>query len=209
MRIINVIGYEGLYAVTDDGRIYSLKRGEEIKPEVNEYGYLMVSLSKNNHKYTVAVHKAVYYSYHQLTRTDNLVIDHIDGDKTNNHLSNLRKITTRENTSRAKNSKYGRGVCYYKHLDKYGANISIDGVSYHLGVYETSKDASDAYWTALDAYEKHGELPYKRDRNYKKCPQCGRVLPLSAFYAVRGHGHPGPCRECQRANREAARAARQ
>lgn len=165
MKIVNVIGYEGLYAVSDQGVIYNLKRGTIVKPTMDKRGYLSVILSKGGVQYTTKVHKVVFYSFvvqNGLTREDSLVIDHIDGDKTNNALYNLRKITTRENTSRSKTPKYGRGFHFYEKTGKFGAEIQINKVRYFLGTFDRAEDASIAYETALERYEKDGILPEKR-----------------------------------------------
>lgn len=202
MRVINIVGYEGLYAVTDEGQIYSLKQGIQLKPAMNAGGYLIVSLNKDGVKHTVPIHKAVYYSfnsYRKLTRTDLLVIDHIDGDRTNNRLDNLRKITTRENTSRAKTNMYGKGVHYFKNIDKYGAEITINGTRYHLGTFLTPQEASEHYYAALSAYNENGNLPVKKDKSVKYCKQCGTTKPISEFYYIKGHGYQTLCKECQRA----------
>ena len=208
MRIVNVIGYEGLYAVTDEGLVYSLRRGIALSPSVNQGGYLIVNLNKNGAKRTVQIHKIVFYSfnsYKQLTRTDSLVIDHIDGNKKNNRLDNLRKITTRENTSRAKTNQYGKGVHYFKNLDKYGAEITINGIRYHLGTFPTPEEASECYQSALAAYTEGGIVPPKRDRSVKHCKKCGQTKPISDFYYVRGHGYQYCCKSCQRTISQANR----
>lgn len=167
MKIVNVSGYEGLYAVSDEGVIYNLKRGTIVTPTLEKDGYLSVRLTKQGRAYPTRVHKVVFYSFFgqkNLTRDDALVLDHLDGDKTNNRLSNLRKTTTRENTSRAKEHSYGRGFHFYKRLGKFGAEIQINKVRYFLGVYTTQDEAAQAYETALERYEKDGILPEKRTR---------------------------------------------
>ena len=202
MQIVNIVGFEGLYAVTDDGRVFSLKTGKEIVQSTSKQGYKYVSLSKENKHTTVYIHKAVFYSFHsyqRLTRTDDLVIDHIDGNKENNNLSNLRKITTRENTSRAKTNKFAKGVHYYKHINKYSSEITIESERYYLGTFATPDEAADAYKTALRAYNENGEKPFKKDRTIKYCKQCGQTKPISDFYYVKGHGYQTLCKECQRA----------
>lgn len=202
MKVINVIDYEGLYAVSDDGRIFSLKTGKELKQSADKGGYLQVVLSKEGKHSTVAVHKAVFYSfnsYRKLTRTDDLVIDHIDGNKQNNNLGNLRKLTTRDNTSRAKSNKYGKGVHYYASLNKYGAEISINKTRYYLGLYSTAEEAASAYQSALNSYNTDGTLPPKRDKSVKQCKICGQTKPIEEFYHIKGHGYQTYCKSCQRA----------
>lgn len=209
MKVINIIGYEGLYAVSDDGRFFSLKTGNEISPSLNEQGYLFAKLSKDGHSSPVYVHKAVFYSfnhYRRLTRTDDLVIDHIDGDKTNNHLDNLRRVTTRENTSRAKVGRYSRGVRFFQHLNKYGAEIGINGERYYLGTFCTEQDASDAYQKALSNYNESGTLPSRIDHSTKLCKSCTKTLPIDAFYLIKGHGRSYLCKDCQKAYAKQRRA---
>lgn len=197
MRIVNVRDFEGLYVVTDEGKVYATQTGKEVKGVVNKSGYLQVNLHKNGVRTTARVHQIVYYSFHRnRNKSDNLVIDHIDCDKTNNALSNLRKITTRQNTARAKTNRYGRGVSYYPTTGKYGANIQFGQTRYFLGVYETSEQASQAYSNALAKHKETGELPYKRDWSQKRCGMCGQMLPVEAFYTRMNNTHSYYCREC-------------
>lgn len=209
MKIVNVVSYEGLYAVTDSGDVYSLKTGRKLKAIPDKHGYLLIVLNKNGLKYTTYVHKIVYYSFNknqQLTSVDDLVIDHIDGDKTNNHLDNLRKITTRENTARAKTNPLGRGVHYYPARNKYGAAININKVRYHLGMFLTAEEAHSSYQDALCNFQTYGILPHKIDHSKKLCKGCGVVKPIDDFYYVKNHGRSYLCKECMKAyNRERRR----
>lgn len=45
----DVVGYEGLYKVSNLGNVYGVKRKIILKPAPNEKGYMYVGLSKNNH----------------------------------------------------------------------------------------------------------------------------------------------------------------
>jgi len=202
MRIVNVVTYEGIYAVSDSGDVYSLKTGRKLKAIPDSHGYLHISLNKNGLKYTTYLHKIVYYSFNKkqkLTSSDDLVIDHIDGNKANNHLDNLRKITTRENTARAKTNPFGRGVHYYPARCKYGAAININKVRYHLGMFLTAEEAHNAYQAAFSNFKKNGILPSKIDHTKKLCKGCGIVKPIDDFYYVKNHGRTYLCKECMKA----------
>lgn len=83
MNIVNVVNYEGLYCVTDEGYIFSLKTGVKLKTHLEKSGYMSVVLSKNGKKHTYKVHTIVFNSFNK--RNNELVIDHIDGNKTNNN----------------------------------------------------------------------------------------------------------------------------
>lgn len=199
MKIANIKGYEGLYAVSDDGRVFSLGRGIEMKQRTDINGYKRVELSKSGESRGYFVHDLVLNAFFPKRKGSKLVCDHINCDKTDNRLENLRWLTTRENTSRAKTNRYARGVCFYKKTGHYGANIQIDNIQYHLGVFDTMEEASECYQNALRDYEERGVLPFKRDRTVKYCHKCERTLPLSAFYNIKSHGHSWMCKECARA----------
>lgn len=105
-----VKGYEGLYEVSDLGRVRSLPRatthGKILKPyESSKNGYMTVSLSKGNKRTTKRVHGLVMNAFCPTDKKPgydkDCTIDHKDGDKTNNALSNLEWCTQSENQKRA------------------------------------------------------------------------------------------------------------
>ena len=87
-------------------------------------------------------------------------IDHIDMNRSNNRISNLREATKGENMRNKRaysNSKTGvKGVHWHKQHRKYAATINRDGKAKHIGLFATVKDAAAAYETA--AIREHGEF---------------------------------------------------
>lgn len=84
---------------------------------------------------------------------ENLVVDHISGDTLDNRRSNLRIAThSVNNQNRRAVSKCGfKGVDFIK--NGYRARIKKDKIEYHIGVYETGKEAAIAYdLKALEFY---------------------------------------------------------
>jgi hypothetical protein len=85
------------------------------------------------------------------------VIDHIDGDRKNNHPSNLRDVSHQENCknqSKPKSNTSGVcGVSWKKASRKWTAGIRVDGRRLHLGYFE---DFSDAVEARRLAEAKHG-----------------------------------------------------
>ena len=116
----DIEGYEGLYQVSNLGRIKSLRYNKEkiLKPGITKRGYCIVILVKNNVKTTYTVHRLVYKAF-KGELIEGLVIDHISGIKTQNNIKNLQQITNRENTVKgnrkpsgfAKPSKVTKELC--------------------------------------------------------------------------------------------------
>ena len=83
----DIKGYEGLYAVTSCGKVWSYKNECFLKP-ANIKGYLQVGLWKNGEKKNHYIHRLVGEAY--LPNSENLPqINHRDENKTNNCLQNL------------------------------------------------------------------------------------------------------------------------
>lgn len=75
-------------------------------------------------------------------------IDHINGDPSDNRLSNLRAATNSQNQANRKVVKTAsnvKGVTWNKHCGKWQAAIKKNGKNHHLGVFEKKTDASEAY----------------------------------------------------------------
>jgi hypothetical protein len=89
---------------------------------------------------------------------DGLVVDHINGDTTDNRRENLRVCTNAENLRNRrihKNNKAGiKGV--YRDRNKFRAQISFERRQIHIGTFDTAEEAKSAY----DKYalELHGEF---------------------------------------------------
>lgn len=102
-------GYEGLYEVSDEGRIRSLDRivkhseghtriqkGKLIALKTNNKGYLIVILSKDGVTSTKLVHRIVYESFHGEIPPD-MIVNHIDENPQNPKLTNLNLLTQKQN----------------------------------------------------------------------------------------------------------------
>jgi hypothetical protein len=89
-------------------------------------------------------------------------IDHIDGNKLNNKIENLRDVPVKQNCENKgvqANNKLGvRGVCYKPRIKKYVAQIQNNGKNTHLGCFDNIDSASKAYELAAQQMFTH----YKR-----------------------------------------------
>ncbi len=98
------------------------------------------------------VHRIVWLLHHK--KFPNGIIDHINGNKTDNRISNLRVCTHRENGSNRKIHREGKLVGCSKHGDKYQAQIQINGQYVYLGLFATENEAVEKY---QDALRKHNQ----------------------------------------------------
>ncbi len=101
-----VVGYEGLYEVSDQGRVRSLpKKGNHnilyyLKPALNKKGYLQVALIKGNNFNSYPVHRLVALAF--IPNDDpkhKTQVNHINEIKTDNRACNLNWMTPKENVN--------------------------------------------------------------------------------------------------------------
>lgn len=102
MRYTYVYGYGRDYKIYADGEIWSAKSGKFLKQEISK-GYKRVTLSQNGKTKKHQVHRlvAIHFIPNMLNKP---CVNHIDGDKENNHLNNLEWNTYKENESHSYNS---------------------------------------------------------------------------------------------------------
>ena len=82
-------GFENLYKINLSGNIWSCWYSKIMKPQVTKDGYLFVSLKREGKRYKSFIHRLLALQY--LENTETLPqIDHIDRNKQNNNLDNLR-----------------------------------------------------------------------------------------------------------------------
>lgn len=130
----DVAGYEGLYQVSSYGRVKSLPKPgsvtEQILRPFTQDGYLRYTLRKGNVGKKFLAHQLVARTFIP-NPLNKRYVDHIDTDKTNNHVDNLRWATRRENSNnpltRKHNSmaKSGKRSLWAKHIKlKHAMNMT-------------------------------------------------------------------------------------
>lgn len=163
----NIPNYEGLYQVSDLGRIKSFKLGKEsiLKSNLTRFGYLLTTLFKNNDRKTKPVHQLVAITFLNHTPWESsLVVNHKNFIRYDNRLENLEIVTQRENSNRKhlKSSSEYTGVDWNNSLGKWRSRITINGKEISLGAFEDELEASKYYENALIAIKNGEEIQVKR-----------------------------------------------
>lgn len=85
------------YKVDSNGFIISKRDGTPMKPSLSPHGYLTTTVMINGKRKTMPIHSAVAKSFLGDKTIEGLVVNHKDGNKQNNHISNLEWVTPKEN----------------------------------------------------------------------------------------------------------------
>lgn len=98
-------GYEGLYEVSNTGKVRSLTRYKrELNRHLHKQGYEYVQLTKDHETKNKLVHRLVAMAY--INNPNNYPqVNHIDEDKTNNNVNNLEWCTAKYNMNYGKGAK--------------------------------------------------------------------------------------------------------
>lgn len=148
------------YKINDRGDITSFRRRFPVllKQKRDKDGYCEVQLiSEDGSRKFVRVHRMVAMCFIETNPGDNfsdLIVNHIDGNKGNNHVSNLEFVTNRENINhgnikREYTSKYP-GVHFSKKANKWAAETNVCGRKFFIGYYDSEDEAGFNYMNILN-----------------------------------------------------------
>jgi hypothetical protein len=157
-------GFEN-YQISSFGNVKDISTGRIFSYDIIN-PYSTVFLYKENTRYTFGVHKLVGEAF--IPNPDNkLCVDHIDCNKQNNNIDNLRWATKAENNKNRqlmKNNSSGYvGVYYDKRCNKWTAKIGHEGKLKNLGIFDKKEDALKVRLKAVQKY--HGEYASKREKD--------------------------------------------
>ena len=139
---------------------------------LNHTGYIFIAINGR----CFCAHRLAWAFYHNQD-PGSMQVDHIDQNKSNNKIVNLRLANHGSNNAYAgpqKNNKLGvKGVNYKK--GKFCVSIRINRKSYNLGCYDTVEEASNVYWAAAE--EVRGEFAYEKCKHPEKLTEyaCKRI----------------------------------
>ena len=171
---ITITGYEQYYKISTHGNIKSLHTNKLLK-QSNRGTYLGVQLSARGTSRTESIHRLVALSF--IENPDNLpIVNHKDGDKLNNKLSNLEWVSNKENVKHARDTKLHISKTYrvsqYKDDELVKTYNSITDAKRETGISDSKiccvckgkrKSAGGFVWKYADFEYKEDEKPDGRE----------------------------------------------
>ncbi len=139
-------------------RTLSSQKAGDIPGSIDAHGYRVMRIGKKIYK---AHRLAILYCTGQMP--EHLEVDHIDGNRQNNALHNLRLVDRKTNTENHRkahsHSKTGLlGASFSKSKGKFVAQIRANGVVHYLGQYDDAQSAHAAYVAAKRIQHKGNTL---------------------------------------------------
>jgi hypothetical protein len=147
----NIKGYEDIYSIDEYGNVYSNYTNKFLKPFLNREdgrGRLFVILRKDGKNSVKYIHKLVAENFlGHISNGYKEVVDHIDNNPLNNHVSNLQLTTARHNLCKDKKNKTSKyaGVSWNKQKSKWVSQISVGHNKIYLGQFKCELSAAFAY----------------------------------------------------------------
>ena len=150
------------YQVSNVGRVMNIKTGKVLKLKSNiTTGYVSLKLSNQGILHDVYIHRLIAEAFLPVPDDPSIrCVDHIDRNRSNNALSNLRWVSHSYNQANRtkslhKSSQY-KGVRWRKDRNKWCAKITKDGIEHNLGYFENEIEAARAYNNkALELFGEH------------------------------------------------------
>ncbi len=122
----------GYTADVENGVVYNIYQKPLISK--NKNGYMTI----NRLGMRVYQHRFIWYIKNGCLPKQ---VDHIDRDRCNNKIQNLRDVSNQQNSF----NRDAKGYCWHNPSSKWMAYICVDGRQIHLGLYDNEYDAKEAY----------------------------------------------------------------
>lgn len=158
------------YCDAKKGKLFNkIRRNNYVKQDaevgyLTNYGYLVTRINRKIYQ----VHRLIWRLYYG--KWPNFHIDHINRNKTDNRISNLRDVTNRQNHQNKKCHRMGHlvGTSYRERDNKFRSHIKVNYKQLFLGQFESKLEAHEQYLRALKAVERRKFKSAKELRDYLK-----------------------------------------
>lgn len=132
-------------------------------------GYLAIYFTYNGVRTSYKIHRIIYAMHHKTEIPNGVLIDHIDRDKANNKIENLRLVNYTQNLANKvvyRNNTSGQtGVEFIKPTGRWRVVIQINNRNFSFGHYDTFEDAVRVRKEA----EKMRDLNFDSDIGFQFC----------------------------------------
>lgn len=147
------------YVAFTDGRIYSKRMKKFLTPKINYDGYHRIQIWKNNKCKMIQWHKVIAETFIPKPSEKHNVVNHKDGNKTNNNVNNLEWVTQKDNIAHA----WRTGLSTNENHSKYTGFSVLDVVNNEKKDYKClSEIANDIQGNYFGV-----RMAWKNDRLYK------------------------------------------
>ena len=135
------------YEVSNFGNVRNIKTKRILKISISSSKYYIVGLCNNGKRTNKTLHRLIADAF--IENPENKpCVDHINNDKLNNNIENLRWATYQENNRNlnisTRNTSGVKGVYFDKKINKWSARIKFDGINIYLGDFKNIEDAKKA-----------------------------------------------------------------
>ena len=167
--------FDGEYSITNDGRLYSHRRNKWLKPNTDKYGYLYYIASINSKRITIKAHRYVAQCF--IPNPDNKpTVDHINGNRQDNRVSNLRWATWKEQQENAITKQRSAVVHLKTDYQAMGAKrnfgrkkVKVMFQDGHEEIFPTLKEAANLLGISMSKASECANGKRKMIGGYKLC----------------------------------------
>lgn len=123
-KFLDVVGYEDIFQISNTGKVFSKRTNKILKHHVAKSGYCTLATKVNGLNVAFRIHRLVATAF--LANPENKPeVNHLDGNKANNIVSNLEWVTSKENIRHA----FATGLkTVYSGIGKWNSKLSEEDV---------------------------------------------------------------------------------
>lgn len=182
------------YLINPKGSVFSTKVNRELIPQINSRGYKFIRLHEGGKQFSFLLHRLLAYVFLDLPSLDSsLEVDHIDSNKSNNDLSNLQVLTTKQHHFKThgpyaetlekfcecgtKLSEFNTSGLCRKHWNESRINdgITVDQIVYWVSNYSWTRASKELNLSDTGLRKRYRKLTGLDPKNLKKLFPSGGI----------------------------------